>query len=64
MARGFIMPRRVITGAGALEAAVPELDRMGKKALIVTGTVMVKIGNRAKVEAVLAGFSLSALCAD
>ena len=53
MAREFIMPRRIITGAGALEAAAPELGRMGKKALIVTGKVMVKIGNCAKVEAVL-----------
>lgn len=53
MAREFIMPRRIITGAGALEAAAPELGRMGKKALIVTGKVMVKIGNCAKVEEAL-----------
>lgn len=55
MAKEFIMPRRIITGAGALEAAASELGRMGKKALIVTGKVMVKIGNCAKVEAVLKG---------
>lgn len=55
MAREFIMPRRIITGAGALEAAAPELGRMGKKAMIVTGKVMVKIGNCAKVEEVLKG---------
>ncbi len=53
MAREFIMPRRIITGAGALDAAAADLGRMGKKALIVTGKVMVKIGNCAKVEAVL-----------
>ncbi len=53
MAREFIMPRRIITGAGALEEAAAELGRMGKKALIVTGKVMVKIGNCAKVEEVL-----------
>ena len=53
MAREFIMPRRILTGAGALEAAAPELGRMGKKAMIVTGKVMVKIGNCAKVEEVL-----------
>lgn len=55
MAREFIMPRRIITGAGALEAVAPELGRMGKKAMIVTGKVMVKIGNCAKVESVLKG---------
>ena len=40
MAREFIMPRRIITGAGALDAAAADLGRMGKKALIVTGKVM------------------------
>lgn len=55
MAREFIMPRRILTGPGALEAAAPELERMGKKAMIVTGKVMVKIGNCAKVEEVLRG---------
>lgn len=53
MAREFIMPRRIITGAGALDAAASELGNMGKKALIVTGKVMVKIGNCAKVEEIL-----------
>jgi len=53
MEREFIMPRRVISGAGALETAGPVLRQMGKKAMIVTGKVMVKIGNCAKVESVL-----------
>ena len=53
MVREFIMPRRIMTGTGALEVAAPELSRLGKKAMIVTGKVMVKIGNCAKVEAVL-----------
>ena len=43
MAREFIMPHRIITGAGALEAAAPELGRMGKKAMIVTGKVMAMV---------------------
>ena len=53
MVKEFIMPRHIVTGTGALEAAAPELGRMGKKAMIVTGKVMVKIGNCAKVEEVL-----------
>jgi alcohol dehydrogenase class IV len=54
MDREFIMPSQIISGSGALNSAGPFLKRMGKKAMIVTGKVMVKIGNCAKVEEVLA----------
>lgn len=53
MAREFIVPGRIISGAGALEMAEEALKEMGKKALIVTDRVMVQLGNCAKAEAAL-----------
>lgn len=37
MSRAFIVPRQILTGSGALEAAAPLLGSMGTHALIVTG---------------------------
>lgn len=54
MAREFIVPGQIISGAGALEQASPVLKKMGSKALLVTDGVMIKLGNCAKVEAALA----------
>lgn len=51
MAREFIIPARVITGAGALEDAMPYLAKMGKKALIVTGPHLAKLGGTKKLAA-------------
>lgn len=45
MANGFIMPKQIFYGEGALEQAAPVLAGCGSKALIVTDTVMVKLGN-------------------
>lgn len=53
MAREFIVPGQIITGAGALDMAEAILGRFGKKAMIVTDQVMIDLGNCAKVEAVL-----------
>lgn len=53
MAREFIVPGKIISGSGALEAAESALKAFGKKALIVTDKVMIDLGNCAKVEAVL-----------
>ena len=53
MAREFIVPGRIISGAGALEMAEEALKEMGKKALIITDRVMVQLGNCAKAEASL-----------
>lgn len=53
MAREFIVPGKIISGSGALEAAEPALSSFGKKALIVTDKVMIDLGNCAKVEAAL-----------
>ena len=53
MAREFIVPGKIISGSGALEAAESALSSFGKKALIVTDKVMIDLGNCAKVEAAL-----------
>lgn len=53
MAREFIVPVKIISGSGALEAAESALKAFGKKALIVTDKVMIDLGNCAKVEAAL-----------
>ena len=41
MAREFIAPGNIFTGAGALDMAEDKLSQLGKKALIVTDNVMV-----------------------
>lgn len=53
MAREFIVPSRILSGAGALQAAQPVLGRMGKKALLVTDAVMVQLQNAQKVQEAL-----------
>lgn len=53
MAREFIVPGKIISGSGALEAAESALKAFGKKALIVTDKVMIDLGNCAKVESAL-----------
>lgn len=53
MAREFFVPGSILTGSGALDAAAKTLEKMGKKALIVTDPMMVELGNCAKVEKVL-----------
>lgn len=53
MANQFIMPGRVMMGEGALEAAASILAEMGKKALIVTDRVMVRLGNVASLTELL-----------
>ena len=42
MAREFIAPGNIFTGAGALDMAEDKLSQLGKKALIVTDNVMVE----------------------
>lgn len=53
MANQFIMPGRVMMGEGALEEAASILAEMGKKALIVTDRVMVRLGNVASLTELL-----------
>ena len=43
MSRAFIVPRQILTGSGALEAAAPLLGSMGTHALIVTEQIVVTL---------------------
>lgn len=53
MAKEFIVPGQIITGAGALDMAESTLAQFGRKAMIVTDKVMIELGNCAKVEKAL-----------
>lgn len=53
MGREFSMPGKIISGNGALEDSGTYMRRLGKKALIVTDEVMVKLGNLKLVTDVL-----------
>ncbi|MBQ8278920.1 MAG: iron-containing alcohol dehydrogenase [Roseburia sp.] len=53
MGREFIMPGKIISGSGALEQAENYLGKLGKRALIVTDEVMVKLRNLDRVTEVL-----------
>ena len=53
MAREFIVPGQMITGAGALDMAEQALGQYGKRAMLVTDQVMIALGNCAKVETAL-----------
>lgn len=48
-ASSFVTPRRIVYGEGALDNATGQLAAMGTKALVVTDSVMVKLGNLALV---------------
>lgn len=45
MSHEFVMPGKVITGKGALQDAENEFQTAVKKALIVSGKVMERVGN-------------------
>ena len=49
MSSNFVMPKQIISGAGALNNAKDVFKKAGKKALIVSGKVMEKVGNVAKI---------------
>ena len=53
MSYGFIMPKQIFYGEGALEQAAPAMAGCGSKALIVTDPVMVKLQNVAAVTEIL-----------
>lgn len=48
MSSNFVMPKQIISGAGALNDAKDVFKKAGKKALIVSGKVMEKVGNSQK----------------
>lgn len=53
MAYKFLVPKTVISGKDAIEEAAQQMSDLGKKALIVTDKIMVKIGNVSKLTDVL-----------
>lgn len=53
MGNQFIMPKQVFYGEGALKDAAPYIGAFGKKALIVTDPMMVKLGNVKRVTDIL-----------
>lgn len=53
MANIFLTPNKIITGENALQFSVSHINALGKKALIVTDNMMVKLGNLDKVTEVL-----------
>lgn len=59
MAREFIVPGEIFTGAGALDMAEAAMKKLGKKALIVTDKVMIELGNCAKIETALKNQSIA-----
>ncbi len=59
MGNQFIMPKQVFYGENALKDASSSLSSLGKKALIVTDPVMVKLGNTRLVTDILDDISVS-----
>lgn len=59
MSSSFIMPKQIISGAGALKQAEGSLAGLGKKALVVTDEVMIRLGNLAHVEEALQNCGIS-----
>lgn len=53
MSHEFVMPGKVITGKGALQDAENEFQTAGKKALIVSGKVMERVGNVKRITEIL-----------
>lgn len=53
MAYKFLVPKTIISGKDAIEQAAQQMSDLGRKALIVTDKIMVKIGNVSKLTDVL-----------
>ncbi|MGV8982840.1 iron-containing alcohol dehydrogenase [Clostridium sp.] len=53
MSNLFLIPRYIITGKNALNLAGEKVKKLGKKALIVTDNMMVKLGNLKKITGML-----------
>lgn len=59
MANLFATPNLIFTGEGALELSADTITSLGKKALIVTDDMMVKLGNIKKVTDILDNKSIN-----
>ncbi len=53
MANIFLTPKLIVSGDGALEASAENFKSLGKKALVVTDSMMVKLGNLDRLTKVL-----------
>jgi len=58
MSNLFLIPRYIITGKDALNIAGENVKKLGKKALIVTDDMMVKLGNLKKVTDMLESINI------
>lgn len=58
MASLFIVPNKIIVGENALEISKEQIKSFGKKALIITDNMMVKLGNVDKVTKVIEDINL------
>ena len=45
MANVFFVPKFIVSGEGALHMSMDNMKEFGKKALIVTDDMMIKLGN-------------------
>ena len=59
MGREFIIPKKIISGKGALDDAGKYLSEMGKKALIVTGPHVLRLECFKSVEKLVYRLSIS-----
>ncbi|MDD4564661.1 MAG: iron-containing alcohol dehydrogenase [Eubacteriales bacterium] len=59
MANLFFVPQNIITGENALQMSTEHLKNFGRKALIVTDNMMVKLGNVQKLTDALDSISVS-----
>lgn len=64
MANQFIMPKQVFYGENALKNSAPHIASFGKKALVVTDNMMVKLGNAKKVTDILEEYNTSYVVFD
>lgn len=64
MANLFLVPQYILTGEGALESGGNYLKDFGKRALLVTDSIMVKLGNVDKVISVLNQFGITYVIYD
>lgn len=55
----FVTPNRIVYGEGALGQAAPLMAQMGRRALVVTDSMMGRLGNLARLERALEGVGVS-----
>lgn len=61
MVNQFVVPKQIITGAGALKESVSKMAALGKKALIVTGKSMIRQGKAEELKVLLNSYGTDAV---